>query len=89
MPDAAPPDSSPDSALTFEAALRALEEIVRSLESGDVPLDETVALYERGEGLRKQCQARLDAAQARIDKVIVGPNGEAAGITPFDPEPAR
>lgn len=71
-------------ALTFEEALRALEEIVRSLESGDVPLDKTMDLYERGEKLRAHCQTRLDAAQMRIDKIVNGPDGLAAGTQPFD-----
>jgi exodeoxyribonuclease VII small subunit len=70
--------------LTFEDALRALEDVVRKLESGEVPLDDSISLYERGEALRKHCQARLDAASARIDKIVAGPNGTVAGIQPFD-----
>lgn len=77
------------SALSFEDALRSLEEVVRKLESGEVPLDETITLYERGEALRKHCQARLDAAQARIEKIVAGPDGQAAGTQPFDPETGR
>lgn len=71
-------------ALSFEDALRALEDIVRKLESGEVPLDATMDLYERGEKLRKHCQARLDAAQLRIEKIVAGADGQAAGTTPFD-----
>lgn len=71
-------------ALSFEDALRALEEIVRKLESGEVPLDETITLYERGEDLRKHCQARLDAAQARIEKIVTGADGKPTGTQPFD-----
>jgi len=71
-------------AMSFEQALRALEEVVRQLESGDVPLDESIGLYERGEQLRRHCQARLDAAQARIDKIVAGPDGKATGAVPFD-----
>lgn len=71
-------------AMSFEDALRALEDIVRKLESGEVPLDETITLYERGEALRKHCQARLDAAQARIEKIVAGPDGKPAGTQPFD-----
>jgi exodeoxyribonuclease VII small subunit len=51
--------------MTFEDALRALEDIVRRLEGGEVPLDDSISLYERGEALRNHCQSRLDAAQAR------------------------
>lgn len=71
-------------AMSFEDALRALEEIVRKLESGEVPLDETITLYERGEELRKHCQTRLDAAQARIEKIVTGADGKVAGTQPFD-----
>lgn len=71
-------------ALSFEDALRALEDIVRKLEGGEVPLDATMDLYERGEKLRKHCQARLDAAQLRIEKIVAGADGQAAGTTPFD-----
>ncbi|HSQ94978.1 MAG TPA: exodeoxyribonuclease VII small subunit [Croceibacterium sp.] len=78
-------DQGPDlSRMTFEDALKALEEVVRKLETGEVPLDESISLYERGEQLRKHCQARLDAAQARIEKIVAGPNGKAMGVEPFD-----
>ena len=70
--------------LTFEDALRSLEDVVRKLESGEVPLDESIGLYERGEALRKHCQARLDAAQARIEKIVAGPDGNATSTRPFD-----
>jgi exodeoxyribonuclease VII small subunit len=73
-------------ALSFEDALRALEAVVRRLESGEVQLDESIALYERGEALRAHCQARLDAAQARIEKIVAGPDGRAASTVPFDPD---
>jgi len=79
-------ETDPDiAALTFEDALRALEDIVRKLESGEVPLDATMDLYERGEA---HCQARLDAASARIEKIVAGPDGRATGTQPFD-EPER
>lgn len=72
------------SAMSFEDALRALEEVVRRLESGDVPLDESITLYERGEALRKHCQTRLDSAQARIEKIVSGEGGRAVGTAPLD-----
>lgn len=78
-------ETEPDiAAMSFEDALRALEEIVRKLESGEVPLDATIGLYERGDKLRQHCQARLDAAQMRIEKIVTGASGEAAGTAPFD-----
>ena len=77
--------AAPDIAgMSFEDALKALEEVVRKLETGDVPLDESIGLYERGEKLRQHCQARLDAAQARIEKIVAGPDGKATGTVPFD-----
>ena len=75
-------EQSQISDLSFEQALRELEG-VRRLESGDVPLDESIDLYERGEQLRKACQKRLDAAQARIEKIVAGPDGKPAGTEPF------
>jgi len=71
-------------AMTFEDALRALEDVVRKLESGEVPLDDSISLYERGEALRRHCQARLDVAQARIERIVAGPDGTATGTQPFD-----
>ena len=71
--------------MNFEDALRALEEVVRRLEGGEVPLDESITLYERGSALRKHCQARLDAAQARIEKIVAGEGGKAVGTEPLDP----
>ncbi len=71
--------------MNFEEALRALEDVVRKLESGEVPLDDSIALYERGEALRKHCQARLDAAQTRIERIVAGADGQATGVQPFDP----
>ena len=70
--------------MSFEDALRALEDVVRRLESGEVPLDASIDLYEQGEKLRQHCQARLDAAQARIEKIVAGPDGTVAGTRPFD-----
>jgi exodeoxyribonuclease VII small subunit len=72
-------------AMSFEDALRALEQVVRRLESGEAKLDESIDLYEQGEKLRALCQARLDAAQARIEKIVQGADGKPAGAVPFDP----
>ena len=76
---------APDVAgMSFEDALKALEDVVRQLEGGEVPLEESIGLYERGELLRQHCQARLDAAQARIEKIVAGPDRKATGTVPFD-----
>jgi exodeoxyribonuclease VII small subunit len=71
--------------LSFEAALKRLEEIVRRLESGEASLDEAIELYGEGDRLKQQCEARLQAAQARIEKIQLGRGGEPAGTVPFDP----
>ena len=73
-----------DKSLNFEDALKALEAIVHKLESGEAPLDESIALYERGHQLRALCQARLDAAKARIEQISIGPDGTPGGTKPFD-----
>jgi exodeoxyribonuclease VII small subunit len=72
------------SALSFEDALKELETIVAKLESGDAALDESISLYARGEALRAQCEKRLKDAQARIEKITLGPDGAPVGTVPFD-----
>jgi exodeoxyribonuclease VII small subunit len=69
--------------LSFEEALKELERIVMRLESGDAQLQEAIDLYERGDQLRRQCAARLDAAQARIEAIRTDTQGRAAGTAPF------
>jgi exodeoxyribonuclease VII small subunit len=70
--------------MSFEQALAALEQVVQQLEQGDVPLDESITLYERGEKLRAACQDRLDAAQARIEKIVTDASGQPTGTAPLD-----
>ena len=69
--------------LSFEAALRRLEEIVRKLEAGDTPLDQAIDLYAEGDRLKQQCEKRLADAQARIERIQLGRDGSPAGTTPF------
>ncbi len=63
------------SALSFEDALSELEEIVRRLEEGSAKLDEAISAYERGVVLKRHCEAKLQEAQSRVEKIVVGPNG--------------
>ena len=72
------------STLNFEDALKRLEDIVRKLESGDVPLDHSIELYSEGERLRDLCQQRLEAAQARIEKITLDRDGKPQATAPFD-----
>ena len=69
--------------LSFEAALKELEQIVTHLERGDVPLEESIAIYERGEALKKRCEALLTQAEERVEK-IRAQEGKAVGVEPFD-----
>ena len=62
-------------ALSFEEALKHLEEIVRELESGSVNLDNAVAAYERGTALKRHCEAKLAEAKAKIEKITIAPDG--------------
>ena len=70
--------------LSFEAALAELETIVRTLEVGSEPLDNSIELYQRGDRLKRHCEARLKAAQERIEQISLGPDGQPAGTVPFD-----
>jgi exodeoxyribonuclease VII small subunit len=72
------------SELSFEAALKRLEEIVRKLEGGEASLDESIDLYGEGDRLKKQCEAKLQAAKARIDKIELDRDGGPQGTTPLD-----
>ncbi len=72
------------SALSFEDALRELEGLVARLESGDAALDEAIILYTRGDALRAHCENRLKDAQARIEKITLGADGQPNGTAPFD-----
>ncbi len=69
-------DKATLAALPFEKALAELEDIVRRLERGDVPLEDSIAIYERGEALKKHCEALLKKAEARIEKITIGPDGQ-------------
>jgi exodeoxyribonuclease VII small subunit len=72
------------STLSFEDALKRLETIVQRLESGDASLDESITLYTEGDALKKQCEARLKSAQEKIDKIVLGADGNPTGTVPFD-----
>lgn len=71
--------------LSFEKALAELETIVQRLEQGDVPLEESVAIYERGEALKRRCDDLLRQAEARVDKITLDSAGQPVGSEPLDP----
>ena len=70
--------------LSFEDALARLEAIVSRLESGQAPLEQSIALYEEGAALKTHCEARLKAAQLRVEKIVVGTDGQAKGVEPAE-----
>ena len=73
-----PPDIA---AMNFEDALAELEQIVRRLEGGQVKLDEAIVSYERGAQLKRHCERKLNEAQQRVDRIVIGPEG-AIGVEP-------
>jgi exodeoxyribonuclease VII small subunit len=84
MPASTPPANAPKAipadiaALSFEDALKELEGIVEGLERGQIKLDDAIAKYTRGTQLREHCEKKLAEAKARIESIVVGPNGVSA-----------
>jgi exodeoxyribonuclease VII small subunit len=70
--------------LPFERAIEELESIVKRLEEGKVPLEESVAIYERGEALKARCEDLLRQAEARVEKITLDASGKPAGSEPLD-----
>jgi exodeoxyribonuclease VII small subunit len=77
----APPEVG---SLSFEEALRELERIVAQLESGQAPLEESIDLYARGAQLKAHCEAKLEQARLRVEKIVVGAQGEAQRADPAE-----
>ncbi|MCZ4090069.1 MULTISPECIES: exodeoxyribonuclease VII small subunit [Sinorhizobium] len=72
------------STLSFEQAVEELERIVSALERGDVALDKSIEIYERGEALKKHCEMLLKAAEDRIEKIRLDRAGKPQGVEPLD-----
>jgi exodeoxyribonuclease VII small subunit len=70
--------------LSFEAALEELENIVSRLEQGEVDLEDSIVLYERGMALKAHCEKKLKGAEARLEKIVLGPEGAAKGTEPME-----
>jgi len=77
------PEASSIDTLSFEAALKELEDIVARLEQGQVDLEDSIALYERGQALKAHCEKKLKAAEGRLEKIVLGAGGPA-GAQPAD-----
>lgn len=65
--------------MNFEAALKELETIVARLEEGEVDLEDSIALYERGQALKAHCETKLKAAESRLEKIVQGAGGPQIG----------
>jgi len=72
--------------MSFEQALNELEQIVGRLEKGDVELEESIAIYERGEALRARCDALLKQAEAKVEKIAFDAQGAPTRTEPLDVE---
>jgi len=72
------------SAMSFEDAMAALEKVVRDLEQGQVTLEASIALYERGAHLRSHCDKLLKAAEDRVEKITLSETGEAVSTQPLE-----
>ena len=81
-----PTEQSDVKSMSFEQALKELETIVDRLEKGDVELEASIVIYERGEALRSHCDGLLRKAEARVEKISLSQNGEAVGTEPLDVE---
>jgi exodeoxyribonuclease VII small subunit len=79
-------DNSDVGQMPFERAIEELESIVKRLEEGKVPLEESVAIYERGEVLKRRCEDLLRQAEARVDKITLDASGKPTGSEPLDVE---
>lgn len=76
-------ESADIATLSFEQALAELEQIVARLESGQAPLEDSIRMYERGAALKAHCEARLDAARLRVEKIVMNAGG-APGAEPAE-----
>jgi exodeoxyribonuclease VII small subunit len=72
--------------MSFERALKELEAIVGRLERGDVELEESISIYERGEALKDHCDRLLKQAEAKVEKLTLGPSGNPTGTEPLEAE---
>ncbi len=77
---------TPVETMSFEAAMAELEQVVQKLEDGQVALEESIALYERGDALKKRCEARLTEAEEKVAAITTDASGNASGTKPFDAE---
>lgn len=75
---------TPVEQMTFEKAMKELEAVVGQLERGDVALDQSIALYERGAALKKRCEDELKRAEEKVAAITLDAGGQPTGTTPVD-----
>jgi exodeoxyribonuclease VII small subunit len=75
---------TPVDQMTFEQALKELESVVGRLERGDVALEDSIALYERGAALKARCERKLAEAEEKVSKITLSADGQPVGLTPLD-----
>jgi len=75
---------TPVNKMSFEEAMAALEAVVGQLERGDVPLEQSITLYERGAELKKRCEAKLKEAEEKVAAITLGEGGEPTGTKPVE-----
>lgn len=72
------------SEMSFEEAMAELEKVVKSLEHGDVPLEDSIKLYERGAALKAHCETKLKAAEEKVAQITLGDDGKPSGTKPAE-----
>ena len=72
------------SEMSFEQAMGELEQVVSQLERGDVPLEQSITLYERGAELKKRCEAKLKEAEEKVAAITLDADGNPAGLKPVE-----
>ena len=75
---------TPVAEMTFEQAMAELEKVVSALERGDVALDQSITLYERGADLKKRCETKLKEAEEKVAAITLDADGAPSGTTPVD-----
>ncbi|WP_171207119.1 exodeoxyribonuclease VII small subunit [Ruegeria sp. HKCCA0235A] len=75
---------TPVDQMTFEQAMKELEAVVGQLERGDVALDQSISLYERGAALKKRCEEELKRAEEKVAAITLDASGQPTGTTPVE-----
>ncbi|MGH1330176.1 MAG: exodeoxyribonuclease VII small subunit [Paracoccaceae bacterium] len=75
---------TPVAKMSFEEAMAELEQVVGQLERGDVPLEDSIKLYERGAALKERCDVKLKEAEEKVAKITLDRDGQPTGATPVE-----